>query len=82
MQMPNEINIHPEFPSFDDQKMTTTNTTQKRKHRLEEIGGDCLIGGANLEGSPTTLLATDADSSTEVGEFVNDLINSEESVRS
>lgn len=54
----------------------------KRKFstKMDAIG-DCLIGGTNLDHSPSSLALTDsqgAESSASVGEFVNNLLNCED----
>jgi hypothetical protein len=54
----------------------------KRKYsRMDDIG-DCLIGGSNLDDSPSALAISEAhggeSSSASVGEFVNNLLNCEE----
>lgn len=54
----------------------------KRKYsRLDDIG-DCLIGGSNLDDSPSALALSEAhggeSSSASVGEFVNNLLSCEE----
>lgn len=61
-----------------------TSTLPKRKYsRMDDIG-DCLIGGSNLDDSPSALSLTltdshnDASSTNSVGEFVNNLLNCDE----
>lgn len=54
----------------------------KRKYsRMDDIG-DCLIGGSNLDDSPSALALSEPHgvepSSANVGEFVNNLLNCEE----
>jgi hypothetical protein len=79
--------------SFVNQKMSTTPATTpampKRKYsRMDDIG-DCLIGGSNLDDSPSALSLTGLNdghadtqdttsSSASVGEFVNNLLNCDE----
>lgn len=65
---------------FSSQK--TSGSTPKRKYsRMDDIG-DCLIGGSNLDDSPSALALADPhggeSSSASVGEFVNNLLNCEE----
>lgn len=56
----------------------TKQQQQRKFSRIEDIG-DCLIGGSNLDDSPSALSLTltdshgDANSSASVGEFVNNL---------
>jgi hypothetical protein len=55
---------------------------QRKYSRMEDIG-DCLIGGSNLDDSPSALSLTLSDShgegsSASVGEFVNNLLNCDE----
>lgn len=54
---------------------------QKKYSRIEDIG-DCLIGGGNLDDSPSALSLGLSDShegsSASVGEFVNNLLNCDE----
>ncbi|CRL08059.1 CLUMA_CG021027, isoform A [Clunio marinus] len=62
-------------------KQTTTNLSKRKYSRMDDIG-DCLIGGTNLDDSPSALTITEPtgseSSSTNVGEFVNSLLNCEE----
>lgn len=64
---------------FNNQKLSSM---PKRKYsRMDDIG-DCLIGGSNLDDSPSALALSDQhtgeSSSASVGEFVNNLLNCEE----
>jgi hypothetical protein len=60
-----------------------TKQQQRKYSRMDDIG-DCLIGGSNLDDSPSALSLTlsdshgDASSATSVGEFVNNLLNCDE----
>lgn len=70
-------NPRPDFHGFNDQKPTNM---QKRKYsRLDDIG-DCLIGGSNLDDSPSALAMSETHGieSTPAAEFVNNLLNCEE----
>lgn len=71
----NQINPH----SFSSQK--TINMPKRKYSRMDDIG-DCLIGGSNLDDSPSGLALPEAhsvdQSSACVGEFVNNLLNCEE----
>lgn len=65
---------------FSNQK--ASGSVAKRKYsRMDDIG-DCLIGGSNLDDSPSALALADShggeSSSASVGEFVNNLLNCEE----
>jgi hypothetical protein len=72
----NQINPH---HSFNIQK--TLNMPKRKYSRMDDIG-DCLIGGSNLDDSPSGLALPEAhnvdQSSACVGEFVNNLLNCEE----
>lgn len=81
----NQYQMHPRSDqmhvnhSFNNQK---TVTMPKRKYsRMDDIG-DCLIGGSNLDNSPSALALAEPhggeSSSASVGEFVNNLLNCEE----
>lgn len=64
-----------------DNQTFKQNNLNKRKFltKMDAIG-DCLIGGTNLDHSPSSLV-TDSqgtDSAASVGEFVNNLLNCEE----
>lgn len=67
--------------SVSEQKASTS--LPKRKYsRMDDIG-DCLIGGSNLDDSPSALSLTLTDShgdasTASVGEFVNNLLNCDE----
>lgn len=66
---------------FNNQKPVTV---PKRKYsRLDDIG-DCLIGGSNLDDSPSALALSEQhggeSSSASVGEFVNNLLSEEKSI--
>lgn len=76
--------------TFANQKMSSSSSSSstssvlpKRKYsRMDDIG-DCLIGGSNLDDSPSALSLTLTDShgdasSASVGEFVNNLLNCDE----
>jgi hypothetical protein len=64
-------------------KIAPSGLAKQRKYsRMEDIG-DCLIGGSNLDDSPSALSLTLSDShgegsSASVGEFVNNLLNCDE----
>lgn len=65
-------------------KMTPSGALAKQRKysRMEDIS-DCLIGGSNLDDSPSALSLTLSDShgegsSASVGEFVNNLLNCDE----
>lgn len=65
---------------FNNQK--PPNMTKRKYSRMDDIG-DCLIGGSNLDDSPSALALTEPHggaepSSASVGEFVNNLLNCEE----
>lgn len=72
----NQINPH---HSFNSQK--TINMPKRKYSRMDDIG-DCLIGGSNLDDSPSGLALPEGhnvdQSSACVGEFVNNLLNCEE----
>lgn len=72
-QNPRQDNFH----GFNDQK--PTNAPKRKYSRLDDIG-DCLIGGSNLDDSPSALAMSEAHGieSTPAGEFVNNLLNCEE----
>ena len=57
------------------------NMTKRKYSRMDDIG-DCLIGGSNLDDSPSSLALSEPHgvepSSASVGEFVNNLLNCEE----
>jgi hypothetical protein len=65
------------------QQKVTANLPKRKYSRMEDIG-DCLIGGSNLDDSPSALSLTltdshgDASSTASVGEFVNNLLNCDE----
>lgn len=65
------------FHGFNDQK--PANAPKRKYSRLDDIG-DCLIGGSNLDDSPSALAMNEAHGieSTPAGEFVNNLLNCEE----
>ena len=73
-QMHNQMNH-----GFNNQKPSGL---PKRKYsRMDDIG-DCLIGGSNLDDSPSALALSEAhggeNSSASVGEFVNNLLSCDE----
>lgn len=81
----NQYQMHPRSDqmhvnhNFNNQKSVTI---PKRKYsRMDDIG-DCLIGGSNLDDSPSALALAEThggeSSSASVGEFVNNLLNCEE----
>lgn len=94
-----QSNQYPSIPqahqfAIQNSKMMTNSTAgsgsgitkQAQQHRkfsrVEDIG-DCLIGGSNLDDSPSALSLTLTDShgdasSASVGEFVNNLLNCDE----
>lgn len=59
----------------------SSNMTKRKYSRMDDIG-DCLIGGSNLDDSPSALALSEPHgaepSSASVGEFVNNLLNCEE----
>lgn len=65
--------------SFNNQK--PANIPKRKYSRMDDIG-DCLIGGSNLDDSPSALALNEThsveSSSAGVGEFVNNLLNCEE----
>jgi hypothetical protein len=72
------------FSHTASQQQKVTASLPKRKYsRMDDIG-DCLIGGSNLDDSPSALSLTltdshgDASSTASVGEFVNNLLNCDE----
>lgn len=64
---------------FSNQK--PSNMPKRKYSRMDDIG-DCLIGGSNLDDSPSALALNEAhgveSSSAGVGEFVNNLLNCED----
>lgn len=70
------------FNSSTSQKIAP-NIPKRKYSRMDDIG-DCLIGGSNLDDSPSGLSLTltdahnDASSTNSVGEFVNNLLNCDE----
>lgn len=64
---------------FNNQK--PANMPKRKYSRMDDIG-DCLIGGSNLDNSPSALALNEPhsaeSSSVGVGEFVNNLLNCEE----
>lgn len=64
---------------FNNQK--PVNTPKRKYSRMDDIG-DCLIGGSNLDDSPSALALSEQhggeSSSASVGEFVNNLLSCEE----
>lgn len=81
-QQLNQYQIHPrtdQMHGFSNQKVS--NIPKRKYSRMDDIG-DCLIGGSNLDDSPSALALTEPhggeSSSASVGEFVNNLLNCEE----
>ncbi|KAG5666103.1 hypothetical protein PVAND_017805, partial [Polypedilum vanderplanki] len=67
-----------------NQQKVTTNLPKRKYSRMDDIG-DCLIGGSNLDDSPSALSLTLTDShgdasTASVGEFVNNLLNCDEKI--
>lgn len=78
-----QYQMHPrsdhQMHGFSNQK--SSNMPKRKYSRMDDIG-DCLIGGSNLDDSPSALALAEAhggeSSSASVGEFVNNLLNCEE----
>lgn len=85
-QQINQYQMHPRSENqihshhgFNNQK--SLNMPKRKYSRMDDIG-DCLIGGSNLDDSPSGLALPEAhgvdSSSACVGEFVNNLLSCEE----
>lgn len=86
----NQYQMHQrsDHPMHNHSTFTSTSNSQKQsnmpKRKYDDIG-DCLIGGSNLDDSPSALAVLaephgggESSSSASVGEFVNNLLSCEE----
>lgn len=74
-----EMNRSDEMQNIQNFKQHGCSSKRKFLSKMDAIG-DCLIGGSNIDHSPSSLV-TDSqgtDSAASVGEFVNNLLNCEE----
>lgn len=67
----------PHQTQFTNHQKSTSSMPKRKYSQINDIG-DCLIGGSNLEDSPSALTLTSDSHSEGVGEFVNNLLSCDE----